>query len=564
MYHPRLRLPGRHKCGPPLLSQPSSRRPVLHPNKTGETRCHQVRTYIARAHERGYLFAYQFPGFANDLVNFVDQNKAADAEIALGAGRRSHEAGRAAERAALAQAPTSHQPGILATAPLLAPIDPVALIERIVQEEFTKRHASLPTPKAGSERPTPEVAEGNPNAATSQPPDMRMSEAFAEFLKPADPKRRRNTKGRSEAEPVVRFAVDFFEDPIFNHVEEKNWKLLDAALTDIPKTTNIPSERAETLFDRFKYAEEYGWFFLTRVTEKTIKAKYWAGLHKFIDRAIDEKLYRQPKPKFECIDEENMASLPRDAFEDTELLALLKLPLFTGCCNRLHVWKPGKYFVQSHLYWGYLICIFTGMRPGEVGQLTCSQIRTDGEFFYFDLRDFDARGGRVALKDLRNLKSNAAGRVVPIHPILVELGLLDRMQELLDAQEERMFPEWKAYPHADGNLRWSLPLSKSWQYVKRILKITRADVCLYSIRHFFADILDNEAIAQRTRDRILGHAGDVRRRYGRKGILDPEVAARIEALEPPVVKSAREILLGAKAKADRGELIVLKSYRTER
>jgi integrase len=96
--------------------------------------------------------------------------------------------------------------------------------------------------------------------------------------------------------------------------------------------------------------------------------------------------------------------------------------------------------------------------------------------------------------------------------------------------------------------------------VKKILKIERADVSLYSTRHFFADLLDNEAIAQRTRDRILGHAGDVSRRYGRKGILNPAVASLIEAIEPPVIKAAREILLGAKARADRGELIVLKSH----
>jgi hypothetical protein len=36
------------------------------------------------------------------------------------------------------------------------------------------------------------------------------------------------------------------------------------------------------------------------------------------------------------------------------------------------------------------------MRPGEVGQLNVANISTDGEFYYFDLRPFDARNGRVA------------------------------------------------------------------------------------------------------------------------------------------------------------------------
>ncbi|MEH2688165.1 hypothetical protein DXU04_25055 [Bradyrhizobium diazoefficiens] len=57
-----------------------------------------------------------------------------------------------------------------------------------------------------------------------------------------------------------------------------------------------------------------------------------------------------------------------------------------------------------------------------------------------------------------------------------------------------------------------------------------------TLRLFFAT-----AIAQRTRDRILGHASDVRGRYGRKGLLDPEIAAMIEKLEPPVVKRTREV-----------------------
>ncbi|OKO69612.1 hypothetical protein AC629_41115, partial [Bradyrhizobium sp. NAS80.1] len=59
---------------------------------------------------------------------------------------------------------------------------------------------------------------------------------------------------------------------------------------------------------------------------------------------------------------------------------------------------------------------------------------------------------------------------------------------------------------------------------------------------------------------ILGHASDVRGRYGRKGTLDPQVAAKIEALEPPVIKQMREILLAAKNRADNRELTVLKTY----
>jgi hypothetical protein len=87
--------------------------------------------------------------------------------------------------------------------------------------------------------------------------------------------------------------------------------------------------------------------------------------------------------------------------------------------------------------WAYLNLILAGMRPGEVGQLECTDIVCDGENYCFDLRPYNARNGRVAPKDLRNLKTNASGHMVPIHPLLINLGLLDRMTELTRALEKR-------------------------------------------------------------------------------------------------------------------------------
>lgn len=69
---------------------------------------------------------------------------------------------------------------------------------------------------------------------------------------------------------------------------------------------------------------------------------------------------------------------------------------------------------------------------------------------------------------------------MPIHPLLIELGLLDRMHELEAIGEARLFPEWDKYVRGDGEVRWSQPLTKSWQHVKKILK-ARADVTLYSL-----------------------------------------------------------------------------------
>jgi hypothetical protein len=260
--------------------------------------------------------------------------------------RRAYETGRADER--------DHPAKVEAwsNSPPLAQIDPLPLIQRIVEDEVAER---IGTSSAIRPDPAPSAPQEKPKAETEKAGDRRMSDALAEFLKPVDPKRRHTTKGRYEAEPIVKFAIQFLGDPRFCDIKPEDWKRLDEALTDIPKTKNIPAETAQTLFGRFKYAEQKGWKGLTRITEKTLKSKYWGGLHKFLDWSIANRFYEGARPKFECIDPENTQSLDRDAFEDKEIIPLLSLPLFTGCRNGFHVWKPGKYFVQSHLYWGYLL-----------------------------------------------------------------------------------------------------------------------------------------------------------------------------------------------------------------
>jgi hypothetical protein len=74
------------------------------------------------------------------------------------------------------------------------------------------------------------------------------------------------------------------------------------------------------------------------------------------------------------------------------------------------------------------------------------------------------------------------------------------------------------FTRGDSTTRWSQPITKSWQYVKKVLKIVRADLTLYATRHLMADWLDNSTIAKRTRDRILWPRDRRTRRLRPQGI----------------------------------------------
>jgi integrase len=527
---------------------------------------HQVRHYMGRANDRGFAFARQFEFFASRWVDFVDQNKAAEEALDRLDKQQQYERGRAEATTALAKgwlpAPAaSPLPVAQAASTAVTLSDAVhETIDAIVKAEVAKHVVGL---GAASPTRTATDAAATPLAPAPDTAGPLLSEALKAYLAPPGAKRRLKTRGRRDTAAIVQFAIDFLGDPTFDSITLKDWNRLDEAMTDIPAPKGVPKSHRSSLFLRYQYAQTRGWKGLTRLTITTILDRYHYGLNKFLSWAIKEHVYLGQQPKFECVDEENTSALPRDGFDDHELLALISLPLFVGCADAHRIWQPGKYFVQTHLYWAYLILILSGMRPGEVGQLQCIDLVTDGESHFFDLRPFDARKGRVALRDMRNLKTNAAGRVVPIHPLLIALGLLDRVRELEAIGEKRLFPEWEKFTRGDGTVRWSQPITKSWQYIKKhILKIARADLTLYGLRHLVAEWLDNAGIAQRTRNRILGHAASVPEHYGRKGTQSREQVSAINAVDPPMIQKMREILLPAKQRADRGELVVLKPWLT--
>ena len=123
---------------------------------------HEVRRYLTRAQERGYAYQMQFPKIPSLWVDLVNQNKAAESGVARLAVRRSYEAGRVeATEAARAgwtapAAPTQAQP-----------FDPIAMIDRLVQDAVAQRLPQIPAQQA---------------ARSSLPPNSRRCPARTRLL----------------------------------------------------------------------------------------------------------------------------------------------------------------------------------------------------------------------------------------------------------------------------------------------------------------------------------------------------------------------------------------------
>ncbi|MDX7954081.1 hypothetical protein P7D22_23375 [Lichenihabitans sp. Uapishka_5] len=107
-------------------------------------------------------------------------------------------------------------------------------------------------------------------------------------------------------------------------------------------------------------------------------------------------------------------------------------------------------------------------------------------------------------------------------------------------------------------------MTRDWQYRRRKLKLERENISLYSARHCMGDRLDDAGVAQRTRDRLMGHVpAGAKGRYGRKRPADPQLAALLHSLETPAIKLMREILMMPSEKARNGELTIIQPWRKQ-
>lgn len=149
------------------------------------------------------------------------------------------------------------------------------------------------------------------------------------------------------------------------------------------------------------------------------------------------------------------------------------------------------------LMWLTRMALFTGARANELCQITASHVGLKPvPHIYLG-------------PDLR-LKSNAAVRSVPLHPKLIDLGILDFVRE---AGAGRLFSQ---VPVRELTGRHSDAASKAFSYQLRKLGLKSDKLSLHSLRHNWTEEWKRTHLHDvETRERLLGHAvAGVAGRYG--------------------------------------------------
>jgi len=234
-------------------------------------------------------------------------------------------------------------------------------------------------------------------------------------------------------------------------------------------------------------------------------SKYLDALSRFTRWAHREDLldkdYAEGLEPLSVKPDGSMAKLP---FEIADLERFFSRPIYTGCVDDKNGFaKPGPHIVRRARYWAPLIGLFGGLRSGEIFQLTPSHFRVSEAGTPFI----------VLTKDMK-LKNENAEREIPIHPVLIAIGLLSWVERRRSRPHGLLFPEIKPDKYGAASSSFGKRFQSDLKHLE--LGERRKKLTFHSFRHTFKRALDREEIGEQEKDELCGwaRAKKTGRRYG--------------------------------------------------
>lgn len=197
----------------------------------------------------------------------------------------------------------------------------------------------------------------------------------------------------------------------------------------------------------------------------------------------------------------------RDQFDQNDLNTIFSAEWFQlGGAKRNKTGGLGSF--RPYYYWLPLLGLHCGARLNEISQLYLDDVIEYGTGkFYIFVNDStpDSANTKTPIKAHdKSIKNDNSKRVIPIHSMLIKLGLIDYIRALKTKGEERLFPELiydetKGYGKAAG--RWF-----NEHFLGKQLDLERNGMKTYhSFRHTFITSLINKAAPEYIISGIVGH-----------------------------------------------------------
>lgn len=210
---------------------------------------------------------------------------------------------------------------------------------------------------------------------------------------------------------------------------------------------------------------------------------------------------------------------PYRAFTKNELHAFFGLSVFVHRCDEL---KELSCIPHSTVRWVCFIGLMTGARCSEIAQLQIDDIGAIDGVWTIRISEL-GRNGQPTEKHIKTLTSR---RLVPIHPRLIDLGLLRYVQMQRRQGETWLFPVLRP---VGGDSRAKQFRGRFRPIVNKVSRDPR--LVFHSFRHAFKDLCRQSGIEDSVNDQLTGHAPPtIGRSYG-SGIDIATLAKVVQQLD---------------------------------
>jgi integrase len=160
--------------------------------------------------------------------------------------------------------------------------------------------------------------------------------------------------------------------------------------------------------------------------------------------------------------------------------------------------KLTKNVSEPHKYWVPLIAYFTGMRINEICQLYLDDIvHLNG------LPCIHVGSGREG----QHLKSKYCQRTLPIHPKLIELGLLRYIEDVKASGSRHLFPGLTWGPNGPGG---GASIWFNQTHLRSRCAIKNERKTFHCFRHTWTTLADRAGVPPSAIDNFLGHSEGAR------------------------------------------------------
>lgn len=317
-------------------------------------------------------------------------------------------------------------------------------------------------------------------------------------------------KTLADQERSLHFAQDVIgSSRSISTVGAEDMRNIRDILLKVPKNGLKSKANAQKTLLQLANSEHKGEHLSTKTMDK-----YFSMIRAFFRWAVDEEFLPSfPGPNIKLPNGTKISAISeRSPYSTSQLSTLFLSPLYKGYVSHARRTEQGNVLDRDGYYWVPIVALYSGLRLGEIVQLRTSDLKVSDGIPYFDISVAEG-------EDDKSLKTEGSKRCVPVHPILLSLGLLD-YQKGIRSSDARLFADIK--PDAKGY--YSGNFSKWWGRRTKMIGIHSKKTVFHSFRHNFIDALRDAEVPEDIIRALSGHADvgdrrDTHLRYGSRTSL---------------------------------------------